>query len=81
MLTSKVMRSQSGQHIITIRILLSTWRCGDNQTIKFGQLIEHKMASVLLGKSYTKYGGKANPRHFYKNTKFRIFLDQQSEVL
>ena len=29
-------------------------RCKDNQTIKFGQLIEYNMRNVFLEKSYTK---------------------------
>ena len=38
----------------------------DNQTMKFGQLIEYNMPNIFLEKSYTKYGGEASPRPFYK---------------
>ena len=34
----------------------------DNQTIKFGQLIECNMRNIFLEKSYTKYGGETSPR-------------------
>ena len=36
------------------------------QTIKFDQLIEYIRKNILLRKSYTKCGGKASPRPFYK---------------
>ena len=37
--------------------------------MKFGQLIEYNMRNIFLEKSYTKYGGKANHRPFYKKSK------------
>ena len=49
--------------------------------MKFNQLIEFKMRNTFLNKSYTKCGGKASPRHFYKKSKLSISLDQQSEIL
>ena len=52
-----------------------------NQTIKFGQLIEYNMRNIFLEKSYTKCGGENSSRLFYKKSKLRISLDQQSEML
>ena len=34
--------------------------------MKFVQLIEYNVWNIFLEKSYTKYGGEASPRHFYK---------------
>ena len=34
--------------------------------MKFGQLIEYSMKNIFFEKSYTKYGGEAGPRPFYK---------------
>ena len=51
-------------------------RSKDNQTMKFGQLIEYKMRNILIGKSYTKYGGETTPRPLFKKSKFSISLDQ-----
>ena len=45
--------------------------------MKFGQLIEYKMRNIVIGKSYTKYGGETTPRPFFKKSKFGISLDQQ----
>ena len=39
-------------------------RSKDNQTMKFGQLIEFKTRNNFLEKSYTKCGGETSPRHF-----------------
>ena len=39
----------------------------DNQTIKFGQLIEY----IFLEKSYTKYGGETSPRPSSKKIKIK----------
>ena len=49
--------------------------------MKLCQLIEYNMKNVFLGKSYTKYGGEASHRHFYKKLKLNKSLDQQSEML
>ena len=43
--------------------------------MKFGQLIEYNMRNII-GKSYTKCGGKTIPRPFSKKPKFSISLDQ-----
>ena len=37
--------------------------------MKFGQLIEYNMTNIFVKKSYTKYGGKAIPKPFYKKPK------------
>ena len=40
--------------------------------MKFGQLVANNMKSIFLGKSYTKCGGEASPRHFYKKSKLSL---------
>ena len=45
--------------------------------MKFGQSIESYMRNIFLEKSYTKCGGEASSRPFYKNQ--NVSLDQQSE--
>ena len=49
--------------------------------MNFGQLIEHSMRNNFLEQSYTKCGGEASTRPFYKKSKLSISLDQQSEML
>ena len=39
------------------------------------------MRKIFLGKSYTKCGEEASPRHCYKKSKLEISLDQQSEMV
>ena len=70
------MTSQTGQQIITIQTLSNITRSKGNQTMKFDQLIECNMRNIFLGKSYTKCGGEASPRPFYKKSKLIISLDQ-----
>ena len=53
-LISKFMTSQTGQQILTIHILPNITRCKSNQTMKFGQLIEHNMGNIFLQKSWRK---------------------------
>ena len=48
----------------------------DNQTIKFGQLIECSMRNIFLEKSYTKCDGETSPRPFSEKLKLSISLDQ-----
>ena len=50
----KFMTSQTRQQIITIHILPNISRSKDNQTMKFGQLIDYKMKMIFLEKSCTK---------------------------
>ena len=75
------MMSQTGQQINTIHILPNISRRKGNQTTKFGQLIEYNMINIFLEKLYKKFGGEGSPRPFCKNSKLRISLDQQSNML
>ena len=75
------MTSQTGQQIMTINILSNISRSKDNQTVEFSQLIEYSMKNVFLEKSWTKCGGEASQKPFYKKSKLSISLDQQSEML
>ena len=65
-LISKFMTSQPGKKTIAIYILLNTSRSKDNQTMKFGQLIECNMRNTFLETSYTKCGGETIHRPFSK---------------
>ena len=51
-------------------------RSKDNQTMKFGQLIECNMRKSFLEKSFTKCGGETSPRLFSEKSKLSISLDQ-----
>ena len=70
------MRSQTRQQIIQIHILPNISRSKDNQTMKFGQLIECNMRNIFLEKSYTKFGGETGGRPFLKKLKLSISMDQ-----
>ena len=59
-----------------MHILSNISRSKGNQTIKFGQLIEHNMRNIFLEKSYTKYGGETCPRPFSEKLKLSMSLDQ-----
>ena len=80
-LISKFMTSQTGQQIIKIHTLPNISRSKGNQTMKFGQLIEYNMRTILLEISYAKYGREASPRPFYKKSNLSVSVDQQSEML
>ena len=54
---SKFITSQPGKQTIAIHILPYMSRSKDNQTMKFGQLMECYMRNIFLEKSYTKSGG------------------------
>ena len=69
------MTSQPGKQTISIHILSNISRSKGNQTMKFGQLINHNM-NIFLEKSYTKCGEKTIPRPFSIKWKFSISLDQ-----
>ena len=75
MVNSKLIMPQTGQQIILIHILANISRNKNNQTMKFGQLIEHNMRNIVLEKSYTKYVGQASPRPFHKKSKMSMSLD------
>ena len=64
-----------------MHILLNVSTGKVNQTMKFGQLIQYNTRNIFLEKSYTKCGGGASPRPFYKKSKLSISLDRQSEML
>ena len=48
----------------------------DNQTMKFGELIECNMEKIFLEKSYTKCDGETSPRPFPEKLKMSISMDQ-----
>ena len=62
--------------MIVIHILANILRSKGNQTMKFCQLIKRNMRNIFLEKSYTKYGGETNPRHFSEKLKLSISLDK-----
>ena len=70
------MTSQPGKQTIAIHILPYISKSKDNQTVKFGQLIEYNMRKVFLEKSYVKYGGETRPKPFSNKSKLSISLDQ-----
>ena len=70
------MTSQPGKQIIAIHVLPYISRSKNNQTVKFGQLIEYNMRKIFLEKSYPKYGGQTSPELFSKKSKLSISLDQ-----
>ena len=51
-------------------------RSKNNQTMKFGQLIECNMKNVFLEKSCTKCSGETSPRPFSGKLKLNISLNQ-----
>ena len=61
------MTLQPGKQTTAINVLSYISRSKDNQTIKFGQLIEYNMRNIFLEKSYGKYGRETSPRPFLKN--------------
>ena len=60
------MTSESEKQTIAIHILPNNSRSRDNQTMKFGQLIENTMDKFFFEKSYTKCDGETIPRLFPK---------------
>ena len=63
------MTPQLGKQRIATNILSNISRSKGNQTIKFGQLIEHNMRNISLEISCTKYGGETIARPFSKKSK------------
>ena len=55
------MTSQPGYQTIAIHILPNILRSKDNQTMKFGPLIEHNTRNIFVEKSYTKSTGETVP--------------------
>ena len=70
------MTSQPGWQTIAIHLLPNISRSKDNQTMKFGQLIEYNMRNIFVEKSYTRCGGETISRPFSKKSKLSISLDQ-----
>ena len=57
----KVTTSQPGKHAIAIQILSNILINKDNETIKFGKLIEYNMGNIFLKIPYTKCDGETIP--------------------
>ena len=55
------MTSQPGYQTIAIHILPNILRSKDNQTMKFGPLIEYNTRNIFVEKSYTKSTGETVP--------------------
>ena len=70
------MTSQPGEQTIVIHILPKISRSKDNQTTKFGQLIEYNNRNIFLEKSNKKCGRETSPRPFPGKLKLSISLDQ-----
>ena len=80
-LITKFITPQTGKEIITTRILPNISRSKGNQTMEFGQLIEHNMRKIFLEKLYTKCDEETSPGPFSKKSKLGISTRQQSKVL
>ena len=52
-----------------MQILPHISRSKGNQTLKFGQLIEHKIRTIFLKKPYTEYDAKTIPRPIFEKSK------------
>ena len=75
------MTSQTGKQIIVIHLLPNISRSKGNQAMKLAQLMIYDMRNIFHEKWYTKCGGKSSLRHFPKNLKLSISLNQQCNVL
>ena len=73
---SRFMTSQPGKETILIYVMSNISRSQGNQTMKFGQLIEHKLRNIFFLKSCTKWVRKLITRPFSKNSNLNISLDQ-----
>ena len=72
---------QPGSQTVAMHILINISRSKNNQTIKYGKLIEYNMRNNFFEKSYTKCGGETILRPFSKKSKLSISLNQWSKVL
>ena len=70
------MTSQPGKQSIAIHLLPYISRGKDNETVKFGQLIQYNIRKIFLEKLYQKYGGETSPKLFPKNSKLSTSLDR-----
>ena len=68
--------SRPGSQAIVMHIFPNISRSEDNETIKFGQLMECNMRNIFLEKSCTKCGGETSPRLFSEKLKLSISVDQ-----
>ena len=59
------MTSQPGKQIIAIHILPNISRSKNNQTMKYGKLIDCNMKNIFLEKSFAKCGGETILRPFF----------------
>ena len=58
-------QTQPDEQTVTIHILPNISRSKDNQTMKFGQLIECNNRNTFLQKSCRKWGRGTSSRHFF----------------
>ena len=65
MLTSKFMTSQPGLQTITIQILRNISQSKENQTMKFGQLIEYNKSNIFVQKLCGKWGKETSSRPLF----------------
>ena len=68
------MTSQTRKQTIAIQLLPSISRGKENQTMKYGQLIECNVKNVFPESSYTKYGRETISRPYSKKLKLNISL-------
>ena len=70
------MTSQRGQRTMSIHILTNISRSKDNQTMKFGQLIEYNMRNIFLEKSYENVMEILFPDPFlkYQNSAYLLII-------
>ena len=80
-LISNFMMSQPGWQTVVIHILPNILRSKDNETIKFGQLLEYNTKVSFPEKSNTKCGAEASSRPFSKKLKLSMSLYHKSKVL
>ena len=69
------MTLQPGRQIIAIHILSNISRSKDNQTMKFGQLIEYNMRNIFHETSY-KIRRRNYSQTLFLKSKLSISLDQ-----
>ena len=67
------MTSEPWKQTIGMHISSNISGSHDNQTWKFGQLIEYNMRNIFLEKSFTKRVEETIPRRFSKKSKLHIF--------
>ena len=57
------MTSQPGLQTIAIHILPNISQSKGNQTMKYGQLIEHSKTNIFNQKLWAKWGSQTSSRH------------------